>query len=208
MCLKFFSGKFQVYDHTIRVPFYLRGPNITPKTVVTNPVGNVDIAATIFNLAGGKIEDTNFDGKPLLPLINNIKQDGDNWRKAYLVEYWSLGSVARGAPTSPECNPDEGTCLPQCTCHIHLEDGPGNTYIALRVINGTENWTYAEFYADANETKFSPASISFFELYDLNTDPYQLLNVYNATLAANPTFVNQLQVYLHDQYGCTHQGCS
>jgi len=201
------SGKFQVYDHNIRVPFYMRGPKIPPKTVLTNPVGNVDVAATIFDLAGGKVEDTKWDGKPLEPLINNEKVR-DNWRKAYLVEYWMLGNTYRGAPTSRECNPNEGTCKSACACHLHLEDGPGNTYIALRVINGTENWSYTEFYADENETKFSPESVQFYELYDMNRDPYQLVNVYNATLAANPMFVKQLQLYLHDQYGCTQQHCN
>lgn len=121
-------------------------------------MANVDIAATLYGLAGGNPEaDTPWDGRPIGRLfglgggVGGIDAGPGStpaWRDALLVEYWSLGTVLRGAPTSEKCNPTEQVCLDstsECMCdvRIHEEDGPGNTYIGLRLNNATHDLLYA-----------------------------------------------------------------
>ena len=154
------SGKFNVYDNCLRVPFLIAGPGIPANVTRNEPVANVDIAATLYGLAGGNPDtDTPWDGRPIGTLFgigggvgstsgasNNASTGSSTakWRDALLVEYWSLGTVLRGAPTSEKCNPNEQVCLDneaECMCdvRIHEEDGPGNTYIGLRLNNATHD---------------------------------------------------------------------
>ncbi len=46
-----FKGPFG-YDSLLRVPLLVRGPGIDPGTVVTDPVGTIDIAPTALRAAG------------------------------------------------------------------------------------------------------------------------------------------------------------
>jgi N-acetylglucosamine-6-sulfatase len=45
-------GKEKVYEESSGVPLIIRGPGFDPGTVVRRPVGNVDLAPTILDLAG------------------------------------------------------------------------------------------------------------------------------------------------------------
>jgi N-acetylglucosamine-6-sulfatase len=51
------SGKMLAYEEDIRVPFVMRGPGVTPKTIITEMTANIDIAPTIAELAGAKSAD-------------------------------------------------------------------------------------------------------------------------------------------------------
>jgi arylsulfatase A-like enzyme len=46
------TGKSKIYDEATRVPLLMRGPGLTPGTVVDSPVANFDVASTIYDFTG------------------------------------------------------------------------------------------------------------------------------------------------------------
>ena len=87
------AGKMLAYEEDILVPLLVRGPGIEPNTIVTQIVGNIDIAPTIADMAGTKYSDL-VDGRSFLPLIHTQADQIPEWRKNLLIEtgYWDRDS--------------------------------------------------------------------------------------------------------------------
>ena len=75
------SDKAVEFEELIRVPFAMRYPPLISKPYVENHlVGNIDIAPTIYDLAGLPIP-SNMDGMSLVKLLK-----GEPWRDNILID--------------------------------------------------------------------------------------------------------------------------
>lgn len=197
------SCKLNVYDHDVRIPMVIRGPGIKAGGVFDRAGSNVDVGPTILSLAG-------IDGYAMSPVMDGRSVAGQlvdressevrpatlrglqqekavavDWRQHHFIEYYSLGNVTR-------------------TFHL-VDDTESNTYRALRFLSGgpvgSGNMLYAEFTAvkDWNFTAYS-----FVEIFDMDADPHQLVNLASNTSASVKA---QLHEMLQKQWECSGLGC-
>ena len=75
-------GKTAAYEGSIKVPLLMRGPGIPEHETRDQLVNNLDLVATILDLAGAK-PGVPLDGKSLKPLFADAKAP---WRSAILIE--------------------------------------------------------------------------------------------------------------------------
>jgi len=76
------EGKNTPYEGSIRVPLLMRGPGIPENATRSQLVNNLDVVATIVELAGAK-PGFQFDGRSLVPLFTDANA---SWRSTILID--------------------------------------------------------------------------------------------------------------------------
>ena len=189
------SGKFQVFEHNLRVPFFVRGPGVDTNASVDALVNNVDIGPTVLALAGVAAS-RQLDGRSFAGQLSAAgRAAAGSWRDRLVHEYWGLGYTERGP-----CHNGTTACPggPQA-----LEDAPSNTWSGLRIRNASHDLIYAE-YRPANTAPLTRASTNFTLAFNLTRDPAQLVN---AALAWPPTLRQQLSDELWALATCAGSAC-
>jgi len=180
------SGKYHVFENDVRAPFFIAGPGVAANALNPAMSSNIDISATILDLAGCDPKASGTDGMSLVPAL--LAASGDDvaptWpRDRILLEYWgccdasATSFVWRGGCACDDPYPNQcgvGDCGADGV-HDALLDAPSNTWVSLRVVNTSHDLAYVE-YRGRNDAP-SPAFTNFTALYDVAADPDQLTNV-------------------------------
>eukprot|EP00756_Hemistasia_phaeocysticola_P012800 Hpha_TRINITY_DN1522_c0_g1::TRINITY_DN1522_c0_g1_i1::g.57137::m.57137/K01137/GNS; N-acetylglucosamine-6-sulfatase len=219
--------KRMLFETDIRVPFFVRGPGVTQGVYLPQPVGHIDIAPTILDMAGVTAPDV-MDGRSWLPLAQG-SQEGP-WRSALAVEYSGGNSLPNGEGGSIEVKSgdvcedmetednafagsinlkgakcganasDELSITGACSCSVGRFSGEQPHDISPC---DNKNNTYAcvrtlSTSENSIYCEFNDPE-GHKELYDLSIDPYNLNNAY---ASANSTW----QAALHSRL-LRHQRC-
>ncbi|PCD24248.1 hypothetical protein FGRA07_11227 [Fusarium graminearum] len=146
------AGKTSCYEEDVNIPFMIRGPGVPKGAVMKHPTNHVDLAPTIFDLAGIPLRD-DFDGTPM-PIKDQKKPQK---YESINVEFWGADDIGEGKYGADS--------------HVF-----NNTYKSIRIIGSGYNLMYSSWCTNERE------------LYDMHTDPYQMVNLYQSTgfLLGNP----------------------
>ena len=141
-------GKYTQFQTDVHVPFYIRGPGITPGSTYDDVAGNIDIAPTIADIAGATTPEV--DGLSLLPRLHG----GEPLSRRYFLLGRALTptntTTANGLEEAPET-------YVESTRSSRLNDFTGVTNGRYKLIRYTH--------------------LRHEELYDLANDPYELDNL-------------------------------
>lgn len=165
------------YEEDTRVPFIVRGPGVPAGRTVDRLAGNTDIAPTLADLAGVRAPGF-VDGRSLRPLLYGPMPVTADWRQAFLLEH---GTARNTHPSGGrDARPAPYTPASRDKAYLPAFEG-------LR----TDRYLYLEYVTGERE------------LYDLETDPYQLRNEAGADAAT----ARWLSSWLARLRGCTGRDC-
>jgi arylsulfatase A-like enzyme len=182
------AGKSTPYEEDINVPFIIFGPGIPANVMIDGYLaGNVDIAATISELAG-VVPLATTDGRSLIPLFGVNPPDPSSWRQAYLLEYYADNTTEEGNNVSLISYQDQNGVLEPPDIDNLLSNVPTLSYRGLR----TPDYLYVEY---AN---------GFLELYDLRKDPSEMVNIAGKV---EQDLLDRLSNLLHRLAGCRGASC-
>ena len=203
----------------MRIPMIIRGPGIKENTFDDRIVGNIDILPTLLDIAGIKYDINTYDGRSWVGNIILKEKQNENkivapkWRDIFLSQYIDVGTQNFGfcRPWIPD--PDTGSLIPGSRGNPPSNNSFGQTYMldvletgswrALRIINETSNLAYMEFitWPWINSNIENPY---FYELYDIDTDPYQIDNIYDQI---STSMQNELHQMLLEYGACAGTNC-
>jgi len=168
--------KRQFYEFDVRVPLIVKGPGISPSTWSTHLALNIDIAPTIVELAGGEVP-TDVDGISLKSVL--IEDQVKFQRDSFIIEHQGEGNIGIPDACRKRWPNQVSHCFPDCVC----EDSFNNSYICIRTLNEEQNDVFCKFMDD----------VGFEEYYDLNLDPYQMVNaVYSLDVSQRQFYIKNL----------------
>jgi N-acetylglucosamine-6-sulfatase len=170
-------GKYMGYEEDIRVPLYVRGPQVPAGQVLPHLTGIIDLAPTLAEIAGLPVPPY-VDGRSMLPLLSATPLPLDEWRQAFLFEQYVGDHRLIEDPLGEPPDPFDT---------VRFEGVP-LFYNGLR----TADLKYIEY--DNGER----------ELYDLASDPFELENLY---ASADPALITQMSAWLQLLHLCSTFGC-
>lgn len=88
------EGKSSPYEHDVRVPFVVVGPDVPAGKRVDELAQNVDLFPTFLDMAG--MEKQSSDGFSMLPLMQG--EQVKDWRRNAFVEHWPVKPKKKGEP--------------------------------------------------------------------------------------------------------------
>jgi arylsulfatase A-like enzyme len=179
-------GKYNQFQGTVNVPFYVRGPGIAAGSTYDDVAGNIDIAPTIADITGAQAP-ADVDGLSLLPRL----QGGEPLSRRYFLLGRALTptntTTANGLEEAPET-------YVESTRSSELNDFTGVTNGRYKLIRYTH--------------------LGHEELYDLANDPYELDNLlahdeasYLAMSPKGREAVDTLRAALARLVDCSGQTC-
>lgn len=148
---RFVRGKFQPFEPSARVGMAVRGPGIKPGTKTAELTGNIDVPATVLQLARTKA-DYKVDGRTMVPFWKNPKQ---RTRRPYQIAYF--GGL-EGESDAVVGTGEKGVATGKLITVVGR--APSVPYRGYRI------GPYKYFRYQTGER----------ELYDLSNDPYELDN--------------------------------
>jgi arylsulfatase A-like enzyme len=153
------AGKETAYDTDIQVPLIVRGPGVPAHRMCHYLFGNIDLAPTFARLAGARVPGW-VDGRSFAPQLHDPAFDAHP-RQSYLVEHWKPTNAPHhgSGPTEPS-DLDSGSSTE--TTGVPLV---GPDFIPQFHGVRTTRYLYVEYVTGERE------------LYDTQTDPYELHNL-------------------------------
>ena len=179
-------GKYNQFQGTVNVPFYVRGPGIAPGSTYDDLAGNIDIAPTIAEIAAAT-PPAAVDGVSLLPLLHGGAPPARR--------YFLLGRAL--TPTNT-------------TTAGGLEEAP-ETYVETERSSRLNDFTGV---TNGRYKLIRYTHLPHEELYDLRNDPYELDNLlahdaasYRAMTPAGRRAVDTLRAALDRLVDCSGETC-
>eukprot|EP01084_Bolivina_argentea_P254511 427883_1 len=172
------------YETDIRIPLFLCGPGVEANTYREMNIGNIDILPTFLDLAGIVYDKNDYDGRSWVGANGQIMNDS-NWKRDVYLTQFARGPIEdfstcrtwwpkNGSFTGVELEPPGHNEFGQSWMN---NDPEHNSWRALRILNETANWVYAE-YVDQQWNKHAFKNPWFYEFFDIAIDPYEVDNVY------------------------------
>ena len=174
------TGKWTAYEEDIRVPLIVRGPGVPEGRTLSHLVLNNDLAPTFAELGEAKTPSF-LDGRSLKPLLSDDPPPLEDWRSVFLVE----AATELDGPRFPMLSGDQ---LTEGWRYSTRDDWGRPGLESVR----TEDHLYAEY---GNGER---------ELYDLEDDPHELDNRYEA---ADLELLQRLRGQLAALRGCAGTDC-
>jgi N-acetylglucosamine-6-sulfatase len=170
------AEKSEPYESDVRIPLFMRGPNVGQNVTTSALASSMDIGATILELAGVTAPgQRTTDGRSLVPVLH-APPDGaaPPWRDRVLTEFFGWMNEQFLSPC--DLPPPGQACPDPAGQVIPLIDSTTNVFSALRILNSTADLLYVE-YRPQGHSPLSPASTNFTEAYNLTADPWQMVNL-------------------------------